>query len=752
MAKKQQRNSTRAKRRQALRSVFATAVLAAAPDTLHAAIELTGVAVICQATPATESEPAKLPTVKLDAYNGGLMDVAGYYRPVVIDLKGLEGAGKPIPVLRDHDFSRILGHGTATIKGSAVTLDGVLSGANEDSAEVVRMAGNGFPWQASVGVKPMRLENVEPGATAKANGNLVTGPAIVVRAGKLFEVSIVALGADDTTAAHVAAQGVGQMGFSEWLKAQGIDEATLTAPVKAALLASYNATLNAGGTGGGGTGAGGAGNGTANGNGGNGSGTNGSGAVNAGRGPSTVAAALEAARAREQREAEYATVISAAINRGMGSEEARLLVDAAIEAQVNVTQFELDVMRAERDLDGRAPYGFARRPKNETSQEVIECAIAQTGQVTKYDRVNADGTRTAVALYSDELQQRAHDRFPQGLTLMEAMVMAARRSGYQADTFRMSKQLMQAAFAPVMARGASTYDLAGVLSNVANKSIMAGFNSVENSWREVSAIGTVTDFKEITHYALTGDFTYEQVAKDGELKHATMGEQSYGNKAATYGKIFAITREDFINDDLSAFARVRTMLGRGAALKLNLVFWTEFLDAVTTFFAAGRANYMEGAATVLDIDSLTAGELLFMNQTDPNGAPLGLEPAILLTPNALGTKAIQLTRDTEIRVDGASSKTTYTTSNPHAGKWRPVRSSYLNNASVPNGSATHWFLTASPMDLPLIETVFLNGQQQPNIDAAEADFDTLGVQMRGYHDFGCRKQEYRAGVRSKGAA
>jgi hypothetical protein len=50
-----------------------------------------------------------------------------------------------------------------------------------------------------------------------------------------------------------------------------------------------------------------------------------------------------------------------------------------------------------------------------------------------------------------------------------------------------------------------------------------------------------------------------------------------------------------------------------------------------------------------------------------------------------------------------------------------------------------------------IATAFLNGRQAPVIETTDADFNTLGVQMRGYHDFGVSLQEPRAGVRSTGA-
>jgi hypothetical protein len=45
---------------------------------------------------------------------------------------------------------------------------------------------------------------------------------------------------------------------------------------------------------------------------------------------------------------------------------------------------------------------------------------------------------------------------------------------------------------------------------------------------------------------------------------------------------------------------------------------------------------------------------------------------------------------------------------------------------------------------------FLNGRQTPIVETADADFNTLGIQMRGYHDFGCALQEFRGGVKSIG--
>jgi hypothetical protein len=77
-------------------------------------------------------------------------------------------------------------------------------------------------------------------------------------------------------------------------------------------------------------------------------------------------------------------------------------------------------------------------------------------------------------------------------------------------------------------------------------------------------------------------------------------------------------------------------------------------------------------------------------------------------------------------------------------------SRYLANAQYPGNSSKAWYLLSEPSDLPVIEVAFLNGQESPTIETAEADFNVLGVKMRGYHDFGVALQDPRGGVKMKG--
>ena len=139
-----------------------------------------------------------------------------------------------------------------------------------------------------------------------------------------------------------------------------------------------------------------------------------------------------------------------------------------------------------------------------------------------------------------------------------------------------------------------------------------------------------------------------------------------------------------------------------------------------------------------------------MDQVDADGKPIGVMPAVMLVPTSLSAMATMLYKSLEFRDTTANTKTP--TANPHMGKFRAEVSRYLANAQYTGSSAKAWYLLADPNDLPVIEVAFLNGQESPTIETAEADFNVLGVQMRGYHDFGVALQEPRGGVKSKGEA
>ena len=395
---------------------------------------------------------------------------------------------------------------------------------------------------------------------------------------------------------------------------------------------------------------------------------------------------------------------------------------------------ELEVLRATRPT---AP--AAHVPDNTINGNVLEAACLLTAKAANVEKA-----------YDPQTLDLASRRFRGGIGLQELLLEAAWANGYSGRNFRDSREVLRFAFGRgVEAAAYSTIDISGILSNVANKFLLEGFFSVERTWRNICAVRNVSDFKTVTSYRLIGTDQYELVAPGGELKHGTLGSEQYTNKADTYGLMLAIDRRDIINDDLGAITTVPRKLGRGSGLKINDVFWTTFL-ANASFFTAGNNNYLTGADTALSIDGLTKAEVAFMDQVDADGKPIGILPALMLVPTALSAVGSQLFKSMELR--DTSSSTKYPISNPHQGKFRVEVSRYLANSSYTGNSAKAWYLFAEPTDLPVIEVAFLNGQEAPTIETADADFNQLGVQMRGYHDFGVALQDSRGGVKSKGEA
>ncbi len=638
----------------------------------------------------------RLPRFSMVAYTGGTMKIAGWRFPVVVDLAGLSIPTQSRPIRFGHDMASGVGHtDQIRIDGGKLLAAGVVSRDTPAAKEIVVSARNGFPWQASIGASVDEFHFVKDGQEATVNGRQFSGPVNVVRKATLGEISFVDLGADGQTSALVAAAASERKPSQE--KRTMDDNATTsseTASIEATQVQTTPAAAAA------------------------------TPPVETGH-PEPTAADIRAGAVAESKRI---AAIRQLCNGRFSEVESQ-----AIQEGWDTTRCELEILRAGRP---KAPALHMR--DDSVNGTVLEAACMLTAKLEGIEKHFAEPTLEA-----------AGRRFRGGIGLQELLLEAAWANGYTGRNFRDSRSVLRFAFKPELEGAFSTVDMGGILSNVANKFLLEGFFSVERTWRDISSARNVNDFKTATSYRLIGTDQYEQVAPGGNLKHGTLGNESYTNKADTYGLMLSVDRRDIINDDLGAITTVPRKLGRGSGLKINDVFWTTFLNNAA-FFTAAAGNYLTGANTVLGIDGMTQAEAAFMNLCDADGKPIGVMPAICLVPTSLSAMGTQLWRSLEIRDTTASTK--YPIANPHQGKFRVAVSRYLGNAVYAGNSTAAWYLLAEPADLPVIEVAFLNGQESPTIETAEADFSVLGVQMRGYHDFGVALQDARGGVKSKGAA
>jgi len=401
-------------------------------------------------------------------------------------------------------------------------------------------------------------------------------------------------------------------------------------------------------------------------------------------------------------------------------EDKSVELKAAIEILTKKVE-QMEKLSATRDERPAAPAVHVVTP-SAPSAEVIEAAFALQGGLPNVEKA-----------FKPEVLEAAH-KARRELSLGEVLVQAAVANGYDGP-----RRLSASTLRPVLQAAWATHSIAGILSNTANKSLLAGFNSVESTWRSISSVRSVNEFKTLTSYRLNGGFKFDKVANGGELKNAAASEESRTISADTYGIMTSVTRTDLINDDLSALTAVPQRIGRGGALKLNDVFWADFVDDAS-FFTTARGNLSAGSLA-LSLANLKALATKFRKLKDPDGNPVAVEPRILLVPVELELTAAEIMGSTLIQSGATGGQPDR---NVLAGRYQVVTSTYLSNT-------TDYYLLASPADMPVMEVAFLNGVQSPVVETAEADFNVLGIQMRGYFDFGVAKAEYLAGMKCDSA-
>ena len=692
--------------------------------------------ILCESAIEVEGSPDQPKKFSVRAYNGGKLRVNQYDLPVVIDISGMQEARSIVANLH-HDKKAIVGHVTKVERGqSTVDLSGTVSGAGPAKTEFLEASGNGFPWQASIEYLPDTVQEIAAGKSETVNGKPVLGPAYVARSGRLYGVAFLPRGADENTTVIVASpkEEVSPKGnamppeLKEWIEAGGFEVDKLNEKQIASLKAQWEATKQK---------------------------------------PEIEAEYFDASSisemindARDEIEASAAEVeenildkkkfneIKAAAKKSVSALKSKAIREKWSEDKLRAECTEIRANAQLALLKVEAPTGMAiHMSQRDESPEVIEAAFAM--------RMNRNTDS-----YKPEVLQKAHENFRGGIGIQQVLLMAAAQNGYRVmPGERIGTHNLRTILAHAMpttminATGFSTMgvSVSNMLSNVATKELVAGYEEGDQTWRQISAIKSVNDFKTITTYRLTDNMSYELVGPAGEIKHGTIGQESYTRAAKTYAKMFALTREDMINDDLGAFNDIRARLGRGASMALNDKFWATFLDN-STFFTSGRGNYISGGTTNLGSDGvgLGLGVKAFRNMKSAvaDGAKkLGGNPSILLVPPELEVTADEL-YSSRNRTGGSS---TVLESNTHVGKYRPLVCPWLNDTSITGYSTTAWYLLRDPATWATIVVSFLNNQQTPTVESAEADFNQLGIQFRGYHDFGVDMAEYVGGVKSAGA-
>jgi len=692
------------------------------------------------------------PTFSMVAYTGGPLRLTGWKFPVVVDMTGMEDTHKSRPALRDHNQGKVIGHTTmmSCSDGRTLVAKGVMSGHGADRDEVVQTGLSGFPWQASIGARVLANQFVPEGQSASANGQTWEGPINIARRTSLGEISFVALGADDNTSASIAAQAAGasimKRKFSAWVASFGLIAASLNMDQYNGLLASYKKSedfdekdkdavdivppVKAAASDQGDEGF-----------------TKNTRAELQKEMRSTAAAETKRIAAVRKVTADFPEIQAQSIEEGWDSDKA-----------------ELAVLRASRGPEGRdnvsRPFSINTGAGETITPEIVAAAAAISGGVSeKYALVGLSDKAKDIVASSKQLRN---------MTLRDIMAAAASAQnipfhGKVNDQF-IGKLLNAERNLDIHADGFATMSLTGITENILNKAMLQAYGTVASVVPEICYETDTNDFKTYKRYRLTASGTFDVVGETGDLKSLSLQDESYANQVKTFGVIMTVTRQILINDDMGALTEMPTILGRKAAISREKAVFTSLYSSLATnapnqsnyFFSAALKNYLSGAASALSITSLTSAVQKMAEMKDANNDPIMIMPDRIIVPPALSAAADNLFQGANIVVGALGStaaKSTEPNLNAHRNKYRPITSPFMGAQSPISGfTDTNWLLLTNPAGgMGTVQIGYLRGQRVPIIERGEAEFNTLGIAMRCYYDFGTALHDYRCGVWSAGA-
>jgi len=291
--------------------------------------------------------------------------------------------------------------------------------------------------------------------------------------------------------------------------------------------------------------------------------------------------------------------------------------------------------------------------------------------------------------------------------------------------------------------GQTTSDFTYLLSNVANKALLTGFDEAPETWQTWTRRGQLPDFKTAERINMSGFTGLAEVAEDGEITYGKFTDRKETIKLVQYAKKYRMSRQLIINDDLGGLTQVPRMMGRAANRKIGDIVYallnttgpTLTQDSTALWDTATHKNYV-AANTAPTVATLTTATTAMAKQTDPNsGAVLNIRPRYLVVPVALETAARVL-----MAAQDDPAGATIRTPNPFAGRFEVVADARLDGQTY---GAYAWYLFADPNVYDTFEVAFLNGIAEPYLRENQS-WDLQGVEYVVGIDFGVSALDFRA--------
>lgn len=284
----------------------------------------------------------------------------------------------------------------------------------------------------------------------------------------------------------------------------------------------------------------------------------------------------------------------------------------------------------------------------------------------------------------------------------------------------------------------TTSDFPLILGDAVGRELRRAYEAAPSGVRMLARQTTARDFRAKRALQFGEGPELKKVLEGGEFQHGTIEESAETYSVETFGRIFSISRQALINDDLGAFTQIPAKLGNAARafeasqLVAKLVDNPTMSDG-TAVFHADHGN-LAGTGAALSLTTLSAARNAMRRQTGLGGQPINATPFALVVPPELETLAEQLL--TEINATKTADV------NPFGKLTLAVEARLTDTAA--------WYVAADPATIDGLEFAYLEGAPGPQIETRQG-FEVDGVQMKVRLDFGCGWIDHRGWYQNAGA-
>jgi len=286
----------------------------------------------------------------------------------------------------------------------------------------------------------------------------------------------------------------------------------------------------------------------------------------------------------------------------------------------------------------------------------------------------------------------------------------------------------------LLQEAASSADFPYILRNTMFKQLLKEYKELPSTWQDLaSAINDVNDFKDQYRERVSEADLLEAVIEHGEYRDSALAEEEIKYNVQKYGRIFGISWECIINDDLHVLRQQPIKMGRAAKRSLDKDIITYITGNPTiydgaTLFASDHGNVDTGVNVITEA-KLADGYKAIRTQKDlRNENVIGMTPRYLLIGpeqevrvlKVLNARTVPIT-DGTITAAGIDPGThmyhtdgvarTHTPNEPNffqiGGKLEIRISNWLGS--------DEWYLIADPKQYDTLEVGFLRGHREPEM-------------------------------------